>query len=43
MHVRMYVHCMMPELARLLARSESSRDVLDYRLLLLNFYPQVSR
>ena len=34
LYVRMHVRCMMPELARLLARSESSRDVLDCRLLL---------
>ena len=34
LYVRTHVSCMMPELARLLARSESSRDVLDCRLLL---------
>ena len=33
LYVRMHVRCMMPELARLLVRSESSRDVLDCRLL----------
>ena len=31
LYVRTHVRCMMPELARLLARSESSRDVLDCR------------